>query len=224
MTDSAERSSCIEHVVFDLDGTLADTAGDIANAANHARGLRGLPPLPVAAVRDQVGGGARKLIAELVPCNGDQDLDEALSEFLHHYNLHLLDETKLYPGIAALLRKLNEAGVSCSVLSNKPAALCRDLADGLGIARHFTHVLGGDSFPAKKPDPVGIRHLQSELSLPASALLLVGDSAVDRDTADAAGIAFCGVTWGFAPASFRTGQPVRLVSTPHEIFTLTQPL
>lgn len=213
----------IRHVIFDLDGTLADTGADIANAANHARSLRGLAPLTIATVRDHIGGGARNLIAELVPCASDRDLDEALGDFLRHYNIHLLDETTLYPGVAALLRKLNDAGVSCSILSNKPAALCRDLADGLGIGRYFTHVLGGDSFPAKKPDPAGIRHLQSELSLPASALLLVGDSNVDRDTADAGGVAFCGVAWGFAPESLQRDDRVRLVSKPYEIFALTQP-
>lgn len=218
MPNSAATSSRIRHVVFDLDGTLVDSAADIANAANHVRRARGLQPLPLAVVRDCIGEGARHLVARILPVVDDCDLDQALDVFLRHYTIHLLDETKLYPGITALLGKLNAADITCSVLSNKPVGFCRDLVDGLGIGRNFTHVLGGDSLPAKKPDPCGIHHLASSLQLSPSAMLLVGDSPIDRDTARAGGAAFCGVAWGFAPDALRASGPIDLAASADDVF------
>lgn len=203
------------HVVFDLDGTLADTAQDIANAANYARRLRGLPDWSLAAVRDCIGDGARQLIARVIPGLSELEIDRALRTFLDHYQTHLLDETRVYPGIDALLDALTDRGVTCSVLSNKPAGLCHQLLVGLGIASHFVAVLGGDSLRAKKPDPCGLEHLQTQLQLPAADMLFVGDSLVDWQTARAAGVAFCGVAWGFATQALPSA--ARVVQGPGEI-------
>lgn len=188
----------LRHVVFDLDGTLADTSQDIAAAANHVRRAHGLPDITVAAVRDLIGEGARRLIARALPGQPAAEIDAALQAFLRYYESHLLDRTRLYPGIEALLAGLRRAGRSCSVLSNKPAMMCQGLVDGLGIASHFELVLGGDSLAARKPDPCGIEHLRARLDLGADTIVMVGDSPIDRDTARAAGVAFCGVAWGFA--------------------------
>jgi phosphoglycolate phosphatase len=217
MTESRFR-----HVVFDLDGTLADTAGDIANAGNHVRSRCGLQALPVTAICDFVGDGARQLVARLLPGVAGAELDTALEMFLSHYEAHILDETTLYPGIDTMLSKLNAAGVTCSVLSNKPAVLCQQLVNGLGVSAYFVAVLGGDSLPAKKPDPCGIQHLRKTLDLRASEMMLVGDSPIDRETARAGSVAFCGVAWGFASAALAASDGA-LVAAPDEIVSRVIP-
>jgi phosphoglycolate phosphatase len=208
-----------QHVIFDLDGTLADTAADIVNAANHVRRTGNLEPLPVDTVLAYVGAGARQLVARVVPQRTPADLDEALRVFLRHYETHLLDETRLYPGIQETLDALSEEAVTASVLSNKPAALCRRLLDGLGVGAYFCAILGGDSLPVRKPDPAGVYHLEQTLENPRAAMLLIGDSPIDRDTAHAAGVAFCGVDWGFGSQALRSAGHADLAATPAVILS-----
>lgn len=204
-------------LVFDLDGTLIDSRADLAAAVNHV--LRGfaLPELPLEVISSYVGDGARMLVQRALGAAHSALHDEGLRRFLEFYGAHLLERTHAYPGVTDLLAILSSHGVRQAVLSNKPEGMSRAILDGLGLSSHFVAVLGGDSLPVRKPDPAGVKHLCALTGTPAEHVLLVGDSPVDLRTAEAAGIAFCGVTWGFAAAALRAAAPARLVDTPAEL-------
>jgi len=172
-------------VVFDLDGTLADTFDDLAASINRVRAARGLVALPVAEVRRHVGRGARNLVRRTFDRVTDDEVEAVRREFMEDYEAHLLDATRLYPGVVETLRALS--GLPLAILSNKPEAAARAVAAGLGIARYFRAVRGGDTFAAAKPDPRTVRETLAPFAVPASEALIVGDSDVDVATARAAG-------------------------------------
>lgn len=206
-----------EHVVFDLDGTLVDSRDDLAAAVNHVlRSLR-LAPVPVETLAGYVGDGARMLVQRALGPEHRGLLPRALEAFLGYYGDHLLDATRAYPGIADALAALRVRGVALSVLTNKPVAMSRAILAGLGLASSFGDVVGGDSLPVRKPDPAGLAHLAARTGSPRDRMLLVGDSAIDLRTAEAGCVAFCGVTWGFAPAALRAAAPERLIDHPSEL-------
>lgn len=179
-------------LVFDLDGTLAETRADIATAANFAMRSVGLAELPVARITTYVGEGAGKLIERCLGAR--QDLfDRALAAWTQHYSAHLLDHSHLYEGVPETLARLP---APLAVLSNKPEGMTRSILEGLGIARFFTAALGGDSLPVKKPDPAGIAHILRATS--CSSAVLVGDTRVDLETARSARIPCWTAAYGFS--------------------------
>jgi phosphoglycolate phosphatase len=184
-------------LVFDLDGTLIDSRRDITTAINRMREELGLPPIPLEAVVTMVGEGARLLVERaLGPDFSSDQIDRALARYLEHYADVCLDETQAYPGIEEMLEAL--AGrYPLALLSNKGEALSRKILAGLGLARFFGEILGGDSLPTRKPDPAGLRVLAERLGVPLELLLLVGDTWIDAETAHNAGCAFILVEWGF---------------------------
>ena len=202
----------IELVIFDLDGTLIDSQRDLVLSVNATRGHMGLPPLDDGRIASYVGNGApvliRRALGEEV---SQQDVDLALQYFLGYYREHMLDNTRLYPGVAETLERLAGAQIHMAVLTNKPVRFSQDLVNGLGVGAHFQRVYGGNSFAEKKPHPMGVRTLLSELSVDAANALMVGDSSVDIRTARNAGILSCGVTFGFQPESFAEYPPDFLV-------------
>ena len=208
------------HVVFDLDGTLVDSRVDLAIAVNQVRRSFGLPELPIEVVTGYIGEGARMLVQRALGPEHAERLDEGLRRFLADYGAHLLDHTRPYAGIAEVLVALAQRGVAMSVLTNKPAAMSRVILEGLGLAAHFVALLGGDSLPTRKPDPAGVAHLQALTGTSAERMLMVGDSLIDLRTAAAAGVGFCGVTWGFATDALRTAAPRWLIAQPHELLTV----
>ena len=218
MSGAARRR--FEHVVFDLDGTLVDTGPDLVAATNHVRASFGLPPLPPSAVYPLVGEGARRLVERALGASDATQVDEGVRRFLDYYEVHLLDATVLYPGIANALDCLAARGVVLSVLTNKPERLSRRILDGLGIGDRFVTTIGGDTLPTRKPDPAGIARIRADRGNAGERLLLVGDSVVDLATAAAAGIDFCGVAWGFAPAALRAARPQNLVEDAAELVEL----
>lgn len=194
-------------VVFDLDGTLIDSAQDLATALNET--LLGVSPatrpLPLGQVRSFVGEGARRLVARGLEAAGvDVDRDEAVRLFMENYSAHLLDTTRFYPGIEALLEALADRRLA--VLTNKPGAFSRKILAGLGASHRFFRVVGGDESP-RKPDPGGLLSLAEEAGVAVSETVLVGDSAIDVRTGRAAGVTVVGVTWGLAPASLDETPP-----------------
>jgi len=202
----------IELIIFDLDGTLADTKLDLANAVNATRARFDLPPLPNEDVYSYVGNGAPVLIRRaLGPQFSEEEIQTGLDYFLARYKEHMLDHTTLYPGVPESLDRLTAGGVKMAILTNKPVRFSQMIVDGLGVGDHFFRVYGGNSFASKKPDPEGVYALLSEAGVPKENALMVGDSAVDVRTARNAGIAVCGVTYGFQPETLAAEPPDILV-------------
>jgi phosphoglycolate phosphatase len=205
-------------LVFDLDGTLIDSKMDLALSVNATRAHMGMGPLDVALVSTYVGNGAPILIRRAL---GDQateaQIEEALEFFLEYYREHELDHTRLYPGVQKTLDRLRDAGRQLAVLTNKPVAMSRSIVDGLGVGAHFFRVYGGNSFEFKKPHPIGMQTLLSEAGVDRARAMMVGDSSVDIQTAQNAGVRSCGVTYGFAPESLRDPAPDLLVDHMEEL-------
>jgi phosphoglycolate phosphatase len=195
-------------LIFDLDGTLIDSKLDLVHAVNATRAHMGLPALDEKLVSSYVGNGAPVLIRRaLGPEYSDAQVQAALEYFLRYYAEHKLDFTKPYPGVTEALRHWAEAGVRMAVLTNKPVRISKAILEGLGLLDLFFQVYGGNSFEQKKPDPVGVYALLREANVSPDQTLMIGDSAVDVQTARNAGIRCCGVTYGFQPETFSAAPP-----------------
>lgn len=179
--------------VFDLDGTLVDSLGDLHASVNHALAAVGLPPRGLDEVRGFVGEGARMLLTRAVGPRGDL-LDPALAAWRAHYDVHCLDRTRPYPGIEALLAG---AGRMLAVHTNKPGAMARKILAGLGLLPRFLAVVGGDEAP-RKPDPAGLLGIMARAGAAPAETVFVGDSRHDLATARAAGVPCVLVTWGLS--------------------------
>ncbi len=182
--------------VFDLDGTLVDSLADLWHSVNHALDVVGMPRRTLDEVRRFVGEGAEVLLRRSVAPRDDL-LEPALAAWRAHYREHLLDHTRLFPGIDRILAT---APCALAVHTNKPGAMARRILDGLGVLERFAAVVGGDEAP-RKPDPAGTLGILRRAGVGPEEALLVGDSRIDCATASAAGIRFVGVTWGFVPAA-----------------------
>ena len=205
-------------LVFDLDGTLIDSKMDLALAVNATRAHMGMGPLDIQLVSTYVGNGAPVLIRRALGGQASEaQIEEALEFFLEYYRAHDLDYTRLYPGVKESLDRLRDAGKRLAVLTNKPVAMSRAIAEGLGVSGHFFRIYGGNSFDFKKPHPIGIDTLLAEAGVEQTRALMVGDSAVDIQTARNAGVRSCGVTYGFAPETLRDPAPDLLVDRMDEL-------
>ncbi len=212
-TAGADFGAPVRLVVFDLDGTLVDSVRDLATAVNAAlqRVAPGTAPLPLEDVRAFVGEGARLLIERSLERAGvRRAADEVLPVFLECYRSCLLDTTRLYPGVAEALDRLQ--GRLLAVLTNKPGDLSRAILAGLGVADRFACIWGPGDVPARKPDPAGLLHLVRELGVELAEAIMVGDSPVDVRTGRAAGVRTVGVTYGLDPEALRADPPDLLVS------------
>ena len=195
-------------VIFDLDGTLIDSKLDIAHAVNASRAELGLGPLDLELIGTYVGNGAPVLIRRaLGPSASEAQIERALAFFLAWYGEHKLDNTCLYPGVSDALDRLRDADLRLAVLTNKPVRISKAILDGLGVGGCFFRVYGGNSFPEKKPSPMGVEALIAESGIDRSGTVIVGDSSVDVRTARNAGVPVYGVTYGFAPESFAGDPP-----------------
>lgn len=188
-------------VLFDLDGTLVETRQDITTGVNGLLAERGLEPLGVEQVGRHVGRGARVLVVRCLAERGvairtDEEIDAAYASFHRVYAAHLLDTTRPYPDVEIMCDRLRRAGVAMGIVSNKPEDLSRRVLEGVGLARYFPVVLGGDSLPVRKPDPAPLVHALSLLGV-ADGALMVGDSEIDIEAARAAGMPVAAVAWGF---------------------------
>jgi phosphoglycolate phosphatase len=179
--------------IFDLDGTLVDSVDDLAASVNHALALAGLPPRHRDEVRRFIGNGARPLIERSVAPHLDR-VEEVLTDWRAHYQAHLLDHTRPYPGIVELLAGARRI---LALQSNKPAQMTRRILEGLGLLSRFAVVVGGGEVPAK-PDPAGVLAILARVGATREDSVLIGDSAMDAAAARNAGVTFVGVTWGLA--------------------------
>jgi phosphoglycolate phosphatase len=217
-------------LVFDLDGTLIDSAQDLCNSVNATLVQFGKTPIEDKVVASYIGDGAvmlvrRALFGPDATTIDEEFLAQAYAYFLDYYRAHKLDFTYAYHGVIEALDSLKqlhdqseEARRTMAVLTNKPVRPARGICEGLGLAGYFLHIYGGDSFPLKKPDPLGLRTLMNEVGATPEETAMIGDSQVDIQTARNAGVWSVGCTFGFgndtltaAPPEF---QPDILVDSP----------
>lgn len=188
-------------IIFDLDGTLLDTLGDLRDAANDALRRRGLPLRTTEEIRRFVGNGVRNLMRRCLPAGSpDEEIDAALADFKAYYAAHLCDTTAPYDGIPELLTVLRKRGIKVGVLSNKLDSATQQLI------RHYFYgkvdvAFGEHSGVPRKPDPTSCRMVMEQLGVRPEEVLYVGDSGVDMRTARNAGLTAVGATWGFRSRS-----------------------
>ena len=184
-------------VAFDLDGTLVDSSGDLADSGNALLASYGASPLPSKAIVAMVGDGARELVRRLLTAAAlDVPPDAALARFLALYDDRLLATTVPYDGMPALLDGL-KSRARLAVLTNKPLVPSERILRGLGLREFFDDVIGGDSDFGRKPNPDGLFALMDRAAASAAETLMVGDSVTDLRTARAAGTPACVARYGF---------------------------
>ena len=199
-------------LIFDLDGTLIDSRLDLAHAVNATRRHTGRPDLDHPTIFSYVGNGAPVLVRRsLGPEAPQEEVDAALGFFLDYYRHHAVDYTELYPGVRESLQQLGDSGATLAILTNKPVGISRLILDHFGLSASLFRIYGGNSFEQKKPDPVGIHTLLEESGTSRENTWMIGDSSVDIETARNAGVASCGITWGFQPGSLQLVPPDVLV-------------
>ena len=214
--------SAFEHLVFDLDGTLVDTKDDLAEAVNVTLRALGLPPEDPRTLWGYVGHGARVLLERALGTERADLVEPGLAIFMPWYRAHLLDRSTVYPGLRNVIDVLAGEGVVFSVLTNKPADMSRMIVDGLGLGTRFPRLIGGDTPSMRKPDPVGLLRLIDESQVSPSRTLMVGDSAIDIATGRNAGVATCGVLWGFSGPSVRDSGADVVVTAPEELLSVAR--
>lgn len=176
-------------VLFDLDGTLVDSAADIAEAVNRTLDELGHAREDEATVRSWIGLGTRVLLESALRHAGSTaDVDAVMPRLMVHYEDCLLLHARLYPGNVEALDALADAGVAMSMATNKPERMARVLAHAMGIDRYFTHVVGGDTLAERKPHAMPLLHLAALHGVAAADTLMVGDSEADAGAAKAAGM------------------------------------
>lgn len=188
-------------ILFDLDGTLVDTAPDLAAATDHALVRAGRPAIGLESVRSMVGDGARALIEKGFRASGGMPepdaFEAAFNDFMIYYGRHIAVTSRPFPGVATCLAALAEQGYALAVCTNKPESLSRSLLDQLGLTGFFGAVVGGDSLLVRKPDPGHIRGTLDKLGTDFSWAAMVGDSANDVNAAKAAGLPCVVVSFGY---------------------------
>ncbi len=205
-------------LIFDLDGTLIDSRLDLAHSVNAARRHMGYAPLANELVYSYVGNGAPVLIRRaLGERASESEVQTALAFFLDYYRDHMLDYTVLYPGVREALDRLRAGSIPMAVLTNKPVRISQAIVEGLDLGAHFARVYGGNSFEFKKPHRIGIDTLIAECGSARERTIMVGDSAVDVQTARNSGVQACGVTYGFQPETFAEWPPDFLVERLEEL-------
>jgi phosphoglycolate phosphatase len=208
-------------VVFDLDGTLVDTAPDLINALNFVLDREGLPPVPLATARSMIGAGARKLIERGLEVEGRTltvgELDRMTRDFIDYYAEHIADESRPFEGLEAALDDLESRGYRFAVCTNKLEWLSKLLLERLGMTRRFAAICGADTFGVAKPDPAILRQTIARAGGDAPSSVMVGDSGTDIGTARRAGIPVVGVSFGYTDIPIAELKPDRLIGHMKEL-------
>jgi phosphoglycolate phosphatase len=206
-----------ELILWDLDGTLVDSRLDLVEATNVAMRTLGYPLVPFDRFSRMVGQGVRHLVTQALPPDVPPErIETAIGIFLDWYKVHLADNTRFYDGMKEGISRLS---VPSAVVSNKREELCRSILERLGAETIFVAVVGGDTCPERKPDPMPVLHVVKSRGATPGRTLMVGDSAVDIEAGNRAGVRTCGVMWGFGdPSGHPLFKPDFLVAGPEEFF------
>ena len=208
-------------IVFDLDGTLVETAPDLIAATNHVMRLAGLPPVPLAAIRPAISFGSRVMIETGFRLHGRTaiaaEIDGLQQHFLTYYAENIAVGSHAFPGLEAALEQLAARGARLAVCTNKQERMSRRLLDALGLSRHFQAIAGRDTFPVFKPDPGHLTGVIAQAGGNPHRAIMVGDSATDIKTARAAGIPVIGVPFGYTDVPIRDLGPDAVIEHYREL-------
>jgi phosphoglycolate phosphatase len=217
-------------VVFDLDGTLIETAPDLVAALNHVLAGEGLPPVPYDEGRNMVGGGARVMVERGVKAHGRvlpaTDMERMVKDFIAHYASHIADQSRPFDGVEAVLERLASDGCRLAVCTNKLEWLSLRLLDALGLSARFAAICGADTFGVTKPDPRILHETIARAGGDPARAIMIGDSITDITTARNASIPVIAVDFGYTEIPVAELKPDRVISRfadlPEAIFGLLQ--
>ena len=202
-------------IVFDLDGTLVDTAPDLVASLNVILTREGMAPLPLASARNMIGGGARKMLERGLEAEGRTvtaaEMDRLTADFVAYYADHIADHSRPFDGLEAALDRLSASGCTLAVCTNKLEWLSKRLLDKLDLSSRFAAVCGSDTFGISKPDPAILRQTVVRAGGQISSTIMVGDAGPDVGVARRAGIPVIGVEFGYTDVPIAELKPDRLI-------------
>jgi len=202
-------------IVFDLDGTLVDTAPDLIDALNYILDREGLPPVPLHSARNMIGAGARKLIERGLEVEGRgagmADIDRMTKDFIAYYADHIADASRPFEGVETALDDLTARGHRLAVCTNKLEWLSKRLLDRLGLSTRFAAICGADTFGVAKPDPAILQQTVARAAGALSSTIMVGDAGTDIGVARRAGVPVIGVSFGYTDVPIAELKPDRLI-------------
>jgi phosphoglycolate phosphatase len=208
-------------IVFDLDGTLVDTAPDLIAALNFALDREGLPPVPLKSARNMIGAGARKLIERGLELEGrtmaTHDVSRLTKDFIDYYAAHIADASRPFDGLETALDDLEAQGFRFAVCTNKLEWLSKLLLDKLDLSRRFAAICGADTFGVSKPDPAILRETVKRAGGQLPGAIMVGDAGPDVGVARRAGIAVIGVEFGYTDVPIAELGPDRVIGHMREL-------
>ncbi|MGA2055863.1 MAG: HAD family hydrolase [Bradyrhizobium sp.] len=208
-------------VVFDLDGTLVDTAPDLISALNYVLDREGLPPVPLRSARNMIGAGARKLIERGLEVEGREaspaELARLTDDFIAYYAEHIADASRPFDGLEAALDDLAGLGCRFAVCTNKLEWLSKRLLDRLNLSSRFAAICGADTFGVSKPDPAILRQTVARAGGELSSTIMVGDAGPDIGVARRAGVPVIGVSFGYTDVPVSELKPDRVIDHMSEL-------
>ncbi len=202
-------------VIFDLDGTLVDTAPDLMRATNHVLKTLGRSAVDLDQVRHFAGHGARAMVMQGLTATGgvppNFDIEPHFRDFIAYYAKNIADGSAAFPGVIPLLERLRREDIAMGVCTNKREALSHSLLNALDMSKYFRSVVGADTLPVSKPDPKPFHEAVKRLGLASPRAVMVGDSETDILTARAAGVPVICVTFGYTPRPIAEFNPDRII-------------
>jgi len=215
-------------IVFDLDGTLVDTAPDLINALNYVLDREGLPAMPLQAARNLIGAGARRLIERGLEAEDRAasvaDIDRMTLDFIDYYAAHIAEESQPFEGLESALDDLAARGYRLAVCTNKLEWLSKRLLDQLGLSARFAAICGADTFGIAKPDPGFLRQTVARAGGQLTEAIMVGDAGTDVGVARRAGVPVIGVSFGYTDIPIAELNPDRLINHMQELPAAVQSL
>jgi phosphoglycolate phosphatase len=211
----------VRTVVFDLDGTLVDTAPDLISALNFVLDREGMPPVPLKSARMLIGAGVRKLLERGLEVDGRhasvEDINRLTDDFIEYYAAHIADASRPFDGLVSALDDLEARGYRFAVCTNKLEWLSKLLLDRLGLSPRFAAICGADTFGVAKPDPAILQQTVARAGGQLSTTIMVGDAGPDIGVARRAGVPVIGVEFGYTDVPIADLKPDRLIGHMSEL-------